>query len=394
MDQIESIKWESPIFFITIFVLGCCVGSYLNAVIYRLPRGLSTSDPKRSFCPICKKPIPFYRNIPIFTWIVQRGKCAECDAPIAPRYLLVELLTGLVWAGLWWFFTVYSVEANRWIAPEVFWYPGAQALFFIVLATIAIVITFVDIEHMIIPICLSIGGAVVAIIGAMLFPWHLGESTWIEGLKVSVIGGVLGLISLYLVVRVGKLLFGKTKVEVDEPIEWFIREAKEGSDDPNENICLMLDNEENFWHDIFFRNSDRLVMNGVIDLVVNGEVRESSEIIIKNDKLILLDEVIELEALKSISGKVTSLLVPREAMGMGDVHLLGVIGFALGYQSLLLVIIGACFIGILLHLIAGKGFGKPLPFGPSLILGALLWMLYGPELISLYLDYTKSMIGG
>lgn len=394
MDQIESIKWESPFFFITIFVLGCCVGSYLNAVIYRLPRGLSTSDPKRSFCPICKKPIPFFRNIPIFTWLIQRGKCAECDAPIAARYLLVELLTGLVWLGLWWFFAVHSVETGRWIDPDLFWYPGAQAIFFIVLATIAIVITFVDIEHMIIPLCLSIGGGVVALIGAVLFPWHLGETTWLGGLKVSVMGGVLGFVSLYLVVRLGKLMFGKTKVEADEPMDWSIRDARKDSIEPNENVCLILDDEENFWHDIFYRDSDKLVMNGVTDLKVNGEARESGKIIIKKEKIILEDEIIELDYLKDISGKVTSLVVPREAMGMGDVHLLGVIGLILGCQSLLLVVVASCLIGILLHLIAGKGFGKPFPFGPSLILGALLWVLYGPELIAYYLDYTQSIIGG
>src|SRR6478609_1272181 len=82
------------------FAFGCCVGSYLNVVIYRLPiPGLSTSKPRRSFCPSCKYQIPMWQNIPIFSWILLRGKCANCKQPISPRYLFVELLTGLLFVA-------------------------------------------------------------------------------------------------------------------------------------------------------------------------------------------------------------------------------------------------------------------------------------------------------
>jgi len=90
---------------------------------------------------------------------------------------------------------------------------------------------------------------------------------------------------------------------------------------------------------------------------------------------------------------VSKLTIPREAMGMGDVYLLGFIGLALGYQSLLFVIVAACLIGILLHIIVGAGFGKKLPFGPSLILGGLAWAIYGPESVSFYMDWVAGVMG-
>jgi leader peptidase (prepilin peptidase) / N-methyltransferase len=391
--EIESIDWGSPIIYIAVFIFGCCVGSYLNAVIYRLPRGLSTADPKRSFCPICKAPIPFYRNIPIVTWVIQCGKCAECGAPIAIRYLLVEFLTGLVWLGLWWFYADYSVDTVRGLRPDSIWYPAAEAGFYIVLATLAIVVFFVDIEHLIIPLSMSVGIAVVSIIGAIFLPWHLGEETWINGLTTSVIGGSFGFIGLYSVVRLGKILFGKRTIEVDKAITWSLKDADEDSDDPLNDIALILDNEKNYWHELFFRKTDKLVMSSVSDFEINGEAHEVSEIIFVREKVIYDGEEIDLANIRSMSGKVKKIVIPREAMGMGDVHLLGGIGLALGYAALLPAILAACFFGILLHFVSGVGLKTPLPFGPSLILGALVWMAFGPEVVDIYTRWIDEIVG-
>ena len=85
-----------PMWLGCVFVVGACIGSYLNVVIYRWPiEDLSVSKPQRSFCPICRKEIPWYRNLPIATWILQRAKCAECGAPISFRYVFVEIFTAL-----------------------------------------------------------------------------------------------------------------------------------------------------------------------------------------------------------------------------------------------------------------------------------------------------------
>ncbi|HEV2396531.1 MAG TPA: prepilin peptidase [Candidatus Sulfotelmatobacter sp.] len=86
-----------------IFVLGLAFGSFLNVCIYRLPLGLSVVTP-RSACPKCKQPIASYDNIPVLSWLILRGRCRQCKTWISPRYLLIELLTGILFLGCYWYF--------------------------------------------------------------------------------------------------------------------------------------------------------------------------------------------------------------------------------------------------------------------------------------------------
>lgn len=76
------------------FIFGICIGSFLNVVIYRVPKEISVAK-GRSFCPFCKEQIKFYDNIPLFSWMFLRGKCRKCKSPISIRYPIVELLGGI-----------------------------------------------------------------------------------------------------------------------------------------------------------------------------------------------------------------------------------------------------------------------------------------------------------
>ena len=85
-------------------VLGLALGSFLNVCIYRLPRDMSVLNPRWSACPNCKRQIAFYDNVPVLSWLFLRGRCRQCKAPISPRYLLIEVLTALLFLACAWHF--------------------------------------------------------------------------------------------------------------------------------------------------------------------------------------------------------------------------------------------------------------------------------------------------
>ena len=122
------------------FILGAFAGSFLNMVIYRLPRGLSFGQPKRSFCPNCKHPLAWIDLIPIYSWLSTKGKCRYCQIPISPRYLLVELINGAIFAGVW--------------VTQISVYPDPLVFKFAELAltgSLLVAIIFIDWELYIIP---------------------------------------------------------------------------------------------------------------------------------------------------------------------------------------------------------------------------------------------------
>ena len=92
-----------PVFASAIFLLGLAFGSFLNVCVYRLPLGLSVITPG-SACPNCKRPIAFYDNIPVFGWLLLRGRCRNCESRISPRYLVIELLTAALFVACYFYF--------------------------------------------------------------------------------------------------------------------------------------------------------------------------------------------------------------------------------------------------------------------------------------------------
>src|SRR5690606_1569185 len=128
----------------------------LNVVIYRLPLNLSVNEPRRSFCPHCKTQIPFYQNIPLFSWIFLGAKCAKCKEKIPFRYFGVELLTAGLFLALW----------NLCIAN--------QSLLLVfplwILTSLLIAATFIDFDHFIIPDEITLGGTAAGIVCSLIFP--------------------------------------------------------------------------------------------------------------------------------------------------------------------------------------------------------------------------------
>lgn len=147
-------------------MLGSVFGSFLNVCIYRLPRNISIVFPP-SFCPNCKKNIPFYFNIPILGYLMIKGKCKFCDAKISPRYPFVEAITGVF--AIFCFYT---------------WDFYIAIVHFLFISSL-IVITFIDIDFQIIPDIISLPAIAISI----LLSIFLFDRTIIETLLATIIGG-------------------------------------------------------------------------------------------------------------------------------------------------------------------------------------------------------------
>jgi len=128
-------------------LLGACVGSFLNVVIYRLPRGESLVLPG-SHCPHCGRPIRWYDNVPLISWLVLRGKCRDCRAAISPRYLLIEAVTAIAVGGLFALYFILDVRDGAGRFSQAWPMYAAHAALLCGL----LVCTLVDIELWIVPL--------------------------------------------------------------------------------------------------------------------------------------------------------------------------------------------------------------------------------------------------
>ncbi len=149
------------------FVLGAIVGSFLNVCIYRIPARISLVFPG-SCCPVCKAEVLWYQNVPLLSWLLLGGKCAACRGPISFRYPLVELLTGLLFSLGFWRFGMAT-------ATPVYW----------TFLSALVVITFIDLDHQIIPDVISLPGIVLGFLFSFAIPWL----SWADSLLGILLGG-------------------------------------------------------------------------------------------------------------------------------------------------------------------------------------------------------------
>ena len=177
-EQFEVLSVLAPYF---LFVIGACIGSFANVVIYRLPLGKSVVSPG-SHCGACGKPVRWYYNIPIFSWLLLRGKCAECGVKFSFRYCFVELLTACLFLGAW--FTV----GPSWYLLEI-----------LIFISCLVICSFIDIDHFILPDIFTLSGIFIGLLGALINP----ERSFLDAfIGVLLGGGFLWAIAyLYFLVR-------------------------------------------------------------------------------------------------------------------------------------------------------------------------------------------------
>jgi len=266
------------------FAMGACIASFLNVVIWRVPRGESIVSPP-SHCPKCGAAIRWWQNIPVLSWLALRGRCAKCRAAISPRYILVEMLGGILFLLAFWRFGVCAPFMWVWLA-------------------LMIAGSFIDFDHQLIPDFVTVGGMVYGVVLSVL--------SWL--VPVSFIPFV----PLY---------------PVFQPF----------AVPPLDSLIGLAFGFSLLWLVRFFGTK----------------------------------------------------AFGREAMGMGDVFLMGAVGALFGPVAVLVTLVLSSLFGSIAGvcmIIAAKArIGKfvAIPYGPYICIGCAAWMFYGPEIIHWYLGLVK-----
>ena len=293
----EAFPW---FFRVVSFAFGAIVGSFLNVCIHRIPKGESIIHPG-SHC-ACGKPVAWFDNIPILSWLILRGRARCCGRAYGVRYPAIELLTALLFLGAWMTFT-----------------PGKACVMMLFLSTL-VCATFIDIDHMIIPDRFSIGGAIAGVVLSALVPSLHGQQS-----------------------------------------------------------------------DFFMLASLKSVTIGLKGLLVGG-------------------------AIVLWIGLLAEVLLKKEAMGFGDVKLMGAIGAFCGWKGAVFSIFGGAVLGVVgfvIWMIVSRargrpaepkaepesgakaddneadssdapGLGVPIPFGPMLAAAAVIYVLWASPWVETY----------
>ncbi len=359
MENPAAYEW---IFRVFAFVLGAAIGSFLNVCIYRLPLDLSVNEPKRSFCPSCKKEIPWTQNLPLLSWLFLRGKCANCGIRIAFRYFAVELLTALLFLAVWLVF------------------PWPIALVYFVFVSLLVVATFIDFAHFIIPDEITIGGTIAGVLASVAVPALMGQTSRLAALGWSLGAAVLGYVLLWLVLEGGKMLFGKKRIRLEAPTPFtWVREQDDAE--------FIVGDEKGVWSDHFARESDRMLLH-CAEAEVDGRRFENVTLELHYDRLAIGAETFQLDHVDRVAGVVRELQIPREAMGRGDLKFLAAIGAFLGWRAVLFSVfagsLAGSVVGVATMALGQRAWSAKIPFGPYLALGALGWMFFGPWLVGWY----------
>ena len=349
---------------VVFFVFGTVVGSFLNVCIHRMPLDLSLAKPG-SQCPKCCFKIPWRLNIPIISWLWLRGRCRQCAVSISPRYLGVELLTGLAFLASW---LAFGAQTTPGVLLAVTW--G------FVLAGL-IVATFIDFEHFIIPDQITLGGVAMGFIISAGLPALHHVTRPAESLMASGLGILVGAGSVFGVLQLGKLLFGKVRVPLEVGESATFTES-----------ALHLPGEIVPFEEIFFRNSDTIRLHAKrLELV--DRCHMNINVALSPKRLLIGDESFDPETISFIKVESDELVIPREAMGFGDVKFMAAIGAFVGWQGALFslmasAVVGAT-VGVGLMAIGRKEWSDRLPYGPYISLAAVIWIFFGEELLNIWI---------
>jgi leader peptidase (prepilin peptidase)/N-methyltransferase len=388
------------IWIIFLFATGACVGSFLNVVIWRLPRGQSIVFPG-SHCPKCGRGIRWYDNLPLVSWCALRGKCRFCKEPISPRYLLIELTTAILVAGL--FVCYFMLDVRTLPAPAGnFFNVWPMFVAHASLLCGLLVCAAVDIEMWLVPLEVTWVVSLVGVAAATYspHPWMPSVSATTAGMSFA---AAVGLGIAILLMRLGYIQPSFVDAN-DKPLDETPKEK------PGKGVKGGADKSKPA------KTKAPLAVAITAADGVNPRKEVLRELVFLAPAIVLAFAAYELLTRVPALGQAWSgLLSPakhpqlsphllgaaaavfgyliggaliwgtrilgtlgfgKEAMGLGDVHILAAVGAAAGWVIPVIAFFTAPLLGLLwaLYLFFGRK-QRELPYGPWLAAGALLAML-------------------
>lgn len=376
-----------------VVAVGACIGSFLNVVIWRLPRGESLTHPP-SHCPKCGHAIRVWENIPVISYLCLRGRCSSCAEGISLRYPAVEFAVACLFAAVW--LRLYAMGL-----------PGSLLVYFY-LAPALLAASWIDIQHRIIPDAITLPGMLLAVVLALVFP----NPAWIDpatagtvdidpltglawdglvamgGVAASdaraaaavncLLGGGIAFLLMTAVREFSRACWGYRIVRPETPAELKFTPAG-----------MRVDQTAPVpWSELIPGGRGRILVEA--EEVLHGPDRAQDappprRIAISANGIWCNAARTELTAADTLCVRARQWRLPREVLGLGDVKLAILLGLCFGPEGLAVVLMVASFSGLavgLAGMLRGRAApGLGIPFGPFLAAGAVLWMFAGPELM-------------
>lgn len=367
------------IWLLFVFAFGACVGSFLNVVIYRMPLDKSIVSPPSS-CPSCGMQIAFYDNIPVISWLLLRGRCRGCRAPISIRYPIIEFLTAVLFTAiyLWFFVWEYRATELKGEGPlERFFFSGGW-LFYVnvtVLTAAFLAASAIDLELWLIPLSLCWFVTAVGFVCSAAAPGVVRIETD-AGLFPSVsplwagisLGAATGLAVSLTCLRKGWIQASYTE------------EAQREENNPDKKEPVFDDRREILKEIMFLAP---VITGGIAGWgllhfpVLMEEWEKFSQLPVIRGLMGSLAGYLAGAGIVWATRILGTLIFGREAMGLGDVHLMGAAGAVIGPGWVVLAFFVAPFFGLLWALyqwLSRKS--RQIPYGPFLSSAVLLVILF------------------
>jgi leader peptidase (prepilin peptidase) / N-methyltransferase len=255
----------------------------------------------------------------------------------------------------------------------------ALALAYGVLLAGLIVASFIDFKHFIIPDEITFGGILVGFLCSFLLPQLQGQKLLFAGMIQSLLGIGVGAGLAYFVLRLGKLTFGQQRLALSGETKVIFTDT-----------ALLLPDKEIPYDELFYRKSDAIEVLARSVAMGNRSYQDVS-IRLTPASLQIGNDKFNPEAVSRLETLCTQVVLPREAMGLGDVKFMAAIGAFLGWQAVIFSLLASSligsFVGVGLIAARRREWSSRLPYGPYIALGAAIWIFFGKQLIAVYLGH-------